>query len=105
VGPDEDQGGTQVIWAAILNSRPVRFIGAALVAFAGLMAWGAAKKRDGAAEARADAAARDAQANEEAHDRINQADTGAGLSDDQRRKRLRDFAAKHGNRPPEAGGR
>lgn len=49
-----------MIWAAIINSRPVRFIGAALVALAGLLAWGAAKKREGAAEARSDAAAKDA---------------------------------------------
>ena len=40
-----------------------------------------------------------------AHERINEADTGAGLDDDQRRERLRQFAAKHGNRPPKAGGR
>lgn len=32
----------------------------------------------------------------EAHDRINRADTGANLSDDERVKRLRDFADKHG---------
>lgn len=32
-----------------------------------------------------------------AHDRINNADTGAGLSDADRRKRLRDFADKHRN--------
>lgn len=84
-----------MIWAAILNSRPVRWLGAALVALAGLLAWGAAKKREGAAEARSDAAAEAAQANEEAHDRINQAETGAGLDDDQRRKWLREFARRN----------
>lgn len=33
----------------------------------------------------------------EAHDRINKADTGAGLSDDDRIARLRDFAKRHGD--------
>lgn len=33
----------------------------------------------------------------EIHDRINKADTGAGLSDDDRIARLRDFAKRHGD--------
>jgi hypothetical protein len=33
----------------------------------------------------------------QAHDRITNADTGAGLSDDQRIDRLRDYAKRHGN--------
>lgn len=32
-----------------------------------------------------------------AHDRINKADTGAGLSDSDRVKRLREYAGRHGN--------
>ncbi len=46
---------------------------------------------------RADAVA-DAQRKAEvkAHERINDADTGIGATDDERIKRLREFAAKHG---------
>lgn len=33
-----------------------------------------------------------------AHERINEADLGIGASDAERVERLRDFAAKHGNR-------
>jgi len=33
----------------------------------------------------------------EAHERINKADVGAGLSDDQRIERLHDYAKRHGN--------
>ncbi len=41
---------------------------------------------------------KDLKADIAAHERINNADTGAGASDDERIDRLRDFAAKHGNR-------
>jgi hypothetical protein len=34
---------------------------------------------------------------DKAHDRINKADTGAGLSDSDRVGRLRDYAKRHGN--------
>ena len=89
----------------LTKSRFARLIGTVLAALAAVLTFGAYKKREGVTEERAREAQRDAQANEEAHDRINKAETGAGLSDDQRRERLRDFAAKHGNRPPKAGGR
>ena len=94
-----------MIWSLILNSRPVRWLAGALAALAGLWAYGAAKKREGAVAARNDAAAKAAKADQQAHERINNADTGAGASDDERVRRLREFAAKHGNRPPKAGGR
>lgn len=97
-----------MIWAFVQflqNSRLARWIGTALASVAAVLTFGAVKRREGVKDERAAEAQRDAQANEEAHDRINEADTGAGLDDDQRRQRLRHFAAKHGNRPPKAGGR
>ena len=89
----------------LTNSRLARWIAFAFGAVAVAMGWRALERRDAASDALAKRDAQDAQANEEAHERINQADTGAGLDDDQRRERLRQFAAKHGNRPPQAGGR
>jgi hypothetical protein len=62
-------------------------------------------RKAGAAGVKAKRAAQDAEAERATHARINQADTGTGLSDDERVSRLRDFAAKHGTRPPKAGGR
>jgi hypothetical protein len=94
-----------MIWAFLTQSRLARWIGAAVMGALAVLSFGYIKKREGVQAERAREAQRDAQANEEAHDRINQADTGAGLSDDARRDRLRDFAAKHGARPPKAGGR
>jgi hypothetical protein len=59
----------------------------------------------GGANARAKRAVKDAKADQQSHERMNNAETGSGMSDDQRIDRLREFAAKHGNRPPKAGGR
>jgi hypothetical protein len=59
----------------------------------------------GRADAKAKRAVKDLKQEVQTHDRINQADTGAGLSDDDRIARLREFADRHGNRPPKAGGR
>ena len=39
-----------------------------------------------------------------AHERINEADLGVGATDGERIERLRDFAAKHGNRPTKGKG-
>jgi len=97
-----------MIWGFVqfvLNSRLARLIGTALAAVAALRTFGAWKKREGVKYEQARKAQRDAEAERKAHERINEADTGAGLDDDQRRERLREFAAKHGNRPPKAGGR
>jgi hypothetical protein len=63
---------------------------AGLAAVAGI--WGLAK-RDARRGADLDAAKQELKA----HDRINKADTGAGLSDGDRVKRLRDYAKRHGN--------
>ena len=59
----------------------------------------------GRSDAKAKRAVKDLKQEVQTHDRINHADTGAGLSDDARADRLREFAARHGNRPPKAGGR
>lgn len=75
---------------------------AAVTALGGLWGYGRIKRREGVKAERARDDAADAQAERETHERINQADTGAGLSDDARIERLRDFAAKHGARPPKA---
>jgi hypothetical protein len=86
-----------VIWA-LLQSRLARWIGAAVMGALAVLTFGAIKRREGVTQERARQAARDAQAERETHERINNADTGAGLDDDQRVDRLRDFAAKHGKR-------
>jgi hypothetical protein len=90
---------------AALFGDLIPYIVMALTAVAGIWGYGRLEKRKGAQERDAKRDAQDAQAERETHERINEADTGAGLDDDQRRERLRDFAAKHGTRPPKAGGR
>jgi hypothetical protein len=92
----------QVIWATIVQSRLARWIGAAVMGALAVLTFGAVKRREGVQAERAREAVRDAQANDEAHERMNHADLGTGLDDDARRERLRDFAAKHGARPPKA---
>lgn len=62
-------------------------------------------RRQGRVNERDRQAAKDAKADLQAHERINNAETGSGMSDVERVDRLRDFAAKHGVRPPKAGGR
>lgn len=71
---------------------------AALALFLTGRATGRAKARQRQAEA-------DAKADQQSHERMNHAETGDAMSDDDRAEWLRDFAAKHGNRPPKAGGR
>ena len=90
---------------SLATSRVARALWRPLAFILGIFGWGYLQERKGKQEAAAKRAAEDAQANEEAHDRINKADTGAGLDDSQRIERLHEFAAKHGNRPPKAGGR
>ena len=58
----------------------------------------------GKASANAKRDARDAKANEQAHGRMNDADLGIGATDSERVKRLRGFAAKHGNRQAKGSG-
>jgi hypothetical protein len=87
-----------VIWSLLTGNRLVRAVGAALVAVAGVLTFGALKRREGAQAARADAAVKAAKADKQAHERMNDADLGIGATDGERIGRLRDFAAKHGNR-------
>lgn len=68
--------GAQVIWAAILQSRPVRWLAGALVALAGLSLWGAAKKREGAVQARNEAELKAANDYRETSERMQDVQTG-----------------------------
>jgi hypothetical protein len=77
------------LWAAA--------IGAAMAAMLAIYA-------KGRASANAKRDARDAKANEQSHERMNDADLGIGATDDERIGRLRDFAAKHGNQPAKGSG-
>ena len=80
-----------MIWALIPAwlKRAVAWLLAGLVAFAGI--WGLAKR-----DARREAKTETLQDEVQAHDRITNADTGGGLSDDQRIDRLRQYAKRHG---------
>jgi flagellar biosynthesis/type III secretory pathway M-ring protein FliF/YscJ len=89
----------------LLQSRLARWIGAAVMGALAVLSFGALKRREGVQAERAKQAQRDAVADQEAHERMNDADLGLDATDDERRQRLRDFAAKHGNRPPKARGR
>ena len=83
------------LWRLITGNPIARAIGGAVAALAALWAYGMAKKREGASTARADAAAKAAKADQQAHERMNDADLGIGATDGERIERLRDFAAKH----------
>lgn len=69
-----------------------------------VLTFGAYQRRQGAQSAKAKQAEANAKANEQAHERMNDADLGIGASDAERVERLRDFAAKHGNRPAKGKG-
>jgi hypothetical protein len=82
-----------VIWAALIPAwlkRAAGWLVAGLAAVAGI--WGLSKR-----DARRGAALDAAKQEMKAHERINKADVGAGLSDSDRVKRLRDYAKRHGN--------
>ena len=81
---------------AFILGLPARLKLWAAAAF-GVLMLGLAIFRKGAAVNEANHTAAEAKAEREAHERINNADTGGGLDDGQRIDRLRDFAAKHGN--------
>ena len=66
-----------------------------LFALAALLIGGAVVWITGKRTGRRDAEAKQDKEELAAHDRINNADTGAGLSDADRRDWLRDFADKH----------
>lgn len=81
--------------------RTLAKIGAAVLL---ILSFGAYRHRQGVNDAKAKRAAEDAKADQQAHERINHADTGIGATDGERIERLRDFAAKHGNGSSKAGG-
>lgn len=70
---------------------------------AGVVALGAYFK--GRKDVNAKRDAKEARADREAHERMNDADLGVGATDSERIERLREFSAKHGNRSSEGGGR
>lgn len=87
-----------MIWA-ILTQNPIARAVAKIVAIAlAVLTFGAWQRRKGAALQRQKASLEALQAERETHERINNVDTGAGLDDDQRIDRLRDFAKRHGKR-------
>lgn len=82
-----------MIWSLILNSRPVRWLAGALAALAGLWAYGAAKKREGAVAANSRRDAQDAKDTIATTERVLNETPSADPADDIRR-RLRDRAGK-----------
>lgn len=62
-------------------------------------------RASGGAKARQRQAEAQAKADQQAHERMNHAETGDAMSDDDRIDWLHDFAAKHGNGSSKAGGR
>ncbi len=91
-----------MIWDLITGFLPDiwPYFAAALVLVAG---WFTAK-RQGAQGQKARQAEAQAKAEAQAHERMNDADLGIGATDSERIERLRDFAAKHGNRPAKGKG-
>lgn len=70
------------------------YVAAAGAALLGILGAYVKGRRDAKAKAETKAMKEDLKA----HERINEADLGIGASDAERVERLRDFAAKHGNR-------
>lgn len=81
-------------WLLSIPARLKLWAAAVLAAVAGAFAIYAKGRADAKAKRKADELKQEVQT----HDRINRADTGAGLSDDDRIDRLHDFAARHGKR-------
>ncbi len=85
-----------VIWDLISGLLPnvwgyLAAAGAALLGVLGVYV-------KGRSDAKAKADLRDLKEDMKANERINEADLGIGASDAERVERLREFAAKHGNR-------
>jgi len=86
------------LWRILTGSKIARTISLIVMAILGIKTFGAIERNKGASTARADAAAKAAKADQQAHERMNDADLGIGATDAERIGRLRDFAAKHGNK-------
>lgn len=80
------------------------YIIGAIALLATFFGYGKIKQRQGAQGNQAKVDAATAKANTEAHERMNNADIGAGATDDERVERLRDFSAKHGSGPAKGKG-
>lgn len=82
-----------VIWSLLTGNRLVRAVGAALVAVAGVLTFGALKRREGAQAARADAAVKAAKAKEKTIEEVLRETPSDDPADDIRR-RMSDRARK-----------
>ena len=91
--------------AAFLATRLGRIVAQIGAVVLAVLTFGAWQRRQGVKAERAKQATAQAKADQQAHERMNHADTGAGATDDERIERLRDFAARHGNGSAKAGGR
>jgi hypothetical protein len=69
-----------------------------------VLTFGAYQRNKGAQGQKAKQAGAQAKADRQSHERMNDADLGIGATDSERIERLRDFAAKHGNRPSKGAG-
>lgn len=86
-----------MIWTLLTGNpiaRALAKIGAAILA---VLTFGAYQRHKGAQAARDRQAAADAKAEQQAHERMNNADLGTDATDDERIERLRGFAARIGN--------
>ncbi len=87
-----------MIWT-LLTGNPVARLLAKIAGIAlAVLTFGAWQRRQGAQGQKAKQAEAQAKAEAKAHERMNDADLGIGATDSERIERLRDFAAKHGNR-------
>jgi hypothetical protein len=93
-----------IIWTFLTGNRIARTIGLAVMAVLGVLGYGKLQERRGAQSAKAKQAEAKAKADAQAHERMNDADLGIGATDSERIERLRDFAAKHGNRQAKGNG-
>lgn len=83
-----------MIWAAILQSRIVRWIGAAVAGALAVLTFGAVKKREGRIEERAAEAARQSEAFRETIQEVTHETADPAEPSDAIRQRLRDRAKR-----------
>lgn len=93
-----------MIWRLLTGSPIARALAKVVAVILAVLGYGEYQRRKGIALQKQKSSLEALQAERKAHERINNADTGAGLSDDERIERLRDFAARHGNGSAKTGG-
>ena len=93
-----------MIWAILTGNPIARALAKGLGLVLAVLTFGAWQRRQGAAKARQRQAEAQAKSDQQSHERMNHAETGADMSDDDRTKWLRGFAAKHGNGSTKGGG-